>query len=795
MVATILILLFAGLLIAAVAYAIGRAQMRSTMSAVSHEVVQTTTAANTSTELGQWYTALFDSSFDAIILTDHEGRITARNTATEKLLGYSAEEAIGQHIDFLHPVVNQDQGWANIARVMADAMGTRTDVELAHKDGRSVSLPMTPSPLQVSTGEVLGIALVARHVLDQGETEELFHLAVESMPSGMVMVDEAGTIVLVNAEMERLFGYSRQELIGMPVDALLPKRYQGHHPKLRQDYHHATEKRAMGEGRELHAMRKDGTEFPVEVGLNPAQSSQAGLVLAVIIDISARRRQEELFHLAVEALPSGMIMVNRDGTIMLVNAEMERLFGYTREEFDGMPVEKLIPGRFQARHPHFRDEYHRAPHKRTMGEGRELYAMRKDGTEFPVEVGLNPAHTFDSGVVLAVIIDITARKRTEEHLRQSQKMEVIGQLAGGVAHDFNNLISVINGYADFVIDGLPEDSLLRQDAHEIRKAGERAASLTQQLLAYSRKQVLQPEVLDLHFVVREQQKLLSRLIGENIECSIIAPHELGRVLIDRGQLDQVIMNLALNARDAMPRGGKLTFELQDVDLDEEYVEEHVRVAVGSYVLMAVSDTGAGMDKETLAQIFEPFFTTKERGRGTGMGLSTIYGIINQSNGYIFAYSEPGRGSVFKIYLPRAGDAPASVRLSPHPGEAHGSETIMLVEDEESLRTLSARILMQAGYQVISAESATKALEMLEDPNIHADLLLTDVVMPGMSGPELVERIATDRPQLRVLYMSGYTDDTIVHHGVLSGGTHFINKPYSGPQLVRKVRSLLDDASL
>lgn len=397
-----------------------------------------------------------------------------------------------------------------------------------------------------------------------------------------------------------------------------------------------------------------------------------------------------------------------------------------------------------------------------------------------------------SDMVILHTEDVTEQRQTEEQLRLSQRLDAVGRLAGGVAHDFNNLLSVIISYAGFLIDELKEADPLRDDAIEIQKAGQRAAALTRQLLAFSRKQILEPVPLDVNKVITDFEKMLRRLLGEDIDIEVHLAEDLGTVFADPGQLEQVIMNLAVNARDAMPSGGKLTIETANVELDASYAAGHVAVKPGRYVMLSVADTGTGMDAETQSHIFEPFFTTKEKGKGTGLGLSTVYGIVKQSGGYISVYSEPGRGTTFKVYLPRVDVAVMSVMPKPVPSKVSGRETVLVVEDEEAVRKLAERILRSAGYNVLVAASGGDALLLCEEHGGAIDLLLTDVVMPQVSGRELAERLTGMCPKLKVLYMSGYTDNAIVHHGVLDAGMRFIGKPFAAAELTRKVREVLDE---
>jgi PAS domain S-box-containing protein len=387
-------------------------------------------------------------------------------------------------------------------------------------------------------------------------------------------------------------------------------------------------------------------------------------------------------------------------------------------------------------------------------------------------------------------VDITERKQLEEQYRQSQKMQAIGQLAGGIAHDFNNLLVVINGYAELVADELGESHRSRRDVDEIRAAARSAATLTRQLLAFSRRQILRPQVLDLNQTVRAAQKLLGRVIGENITLAMKLS-AVSRVSADPGQLEQVIINLAVNARDAMRDGGRLLIETADVNLDAEYAAQHTGARTGRHVLLAVSDTGVGMDEATRARVFEPFFTTKPAGQGTGLGLATVYGIVKQSGGSIWVYSEPGQGSTFKIYLPVATTA---MEPAPDPVETYalrGTETVLVVEDQADVRSSIERTLQRFGYTVIAAATGSEAIAAARASQGAIHLILTDVVLPGANGREVARQIIAGRPAVRVLYMSGYTDDAIVQHGVLEPGLAFIQKPFIGNDLVRRIREVLD----
>ena len=420
--------------------------------------------------------------------------------------------------------------------------------------------------------------------------------------------------------------------------------------------------------------------------------------------------------------------------------------------------------------------------------------LRKDGSVIYADVHSTSAVIDDLECNVGFFTDVTKRRQIEAQLRQAQKMEAIGTLAGGVAHDFNNILTTIIGYTDLMLETIDTDNPLTEELKEIKIAGKRAAALTRQLLAFSRKQIVQPKILDLNKLLTNIEKMLVRLIREDIEILMIQESALWKVEIDPGQMEQVIMNLVVNARDAMPIGGKLTIETVNIDLDENYFTDHgiVEKQPGSYVVLTVSDTGIGMGKEVQEHIFDPFYTTKEKGKGTGLGLSTIYGIVKQNNGFIWAYSEPGQGSTFKIYLPKVKRDVKEEEIEHPPVEnLSGSEIVLIVEDDNSLRKLAQKSLQPHGYRVLVAKNGEDALRISKEHEGTIDLMITDVVMPKMGGKETAERLQPLHPQMKVIYMSGYTDDAIVHHSVLAPGLNFLEKPFSPKGLAHKVRKVLD----
>ncbi len=502
----------------------------------------------------------------------------------------------------------------------------------------------------------------------------------------------------------------------------------------------------------------------------------------------ALRHSEARYRSLFERNQAGVFRSTPEGRFLDCNEAFAELFGYTREELLKLPASVLYPGGKEER-----DVRVASFLKTRQMKDMEICYLRKDGN--PVWVIQNVVAVKDedgSDVSEGTMVDISERRNLEEKLRQSQKMEAIGRLAGGIAHDFNNLLTVIEGYSRMLLDHLQNDREAQGQIKRIEDAAERAASLTQQLLAFSRKQVLQPKVINLNSLVENLGSLLQRLIGEHIDLQTTTAPNLGQVKADGVQIEQVIMNLVVNARDAMPEGGRLTLETGNVDLDKSYAADHPGVSPGPYVMLAVSDTGAGMTPETQARVFEPFFTTKELGRGTGLGLSMVYGIVKQSGGHIWIYSEVGHGTTFKVYLPRTEEAAESPSVrQPVASTIRGCETILLVEDDQALRDLVQSILASCGYSVVAPKDSQEAQIICEQraPSLH--LLLTDVVMPGISGRALAQTILSRNPAAKVLFMSGYTENAIIHHGVLDTGTHFLQKPFTPSILAAKVREVLD----
>jgi PAS domain S-box-containing protein len=633
------------------------------------------------------------------------------------------------------------------------------------------------------------------------ESEERFRKIYEGSPVGYQSLDPEGRILDVNPSWLALLGYQRQEVIGRQFGEFLT-------PASRADLSERFPRFlecGVTQASEFQVRRKDGEVRSIAFDGVFVRDGKGEPVFShcVLHDVTEHRRAEEAIRKSeeyqraiIDCSPLPIFSIDLDGNVLTWNASAEKTFGWEAHEVVGKPL-PIIPA-------DKKEEFDALRRRAVAGKqvsGLEFIRQRKNGELLNVSLWAAPVR--DAGgritAIVAFMEDITPRKKAEQEreklqsqLIQAQKLEAIGRLTGGVAHDFNNILTVIIGNADLARAEAGRESLLDELLGEIKEAGERGSGLVQQLLAFSRKQVLQPEVVNINEVVAEMDRMLRRILGEDVRLETVLAPDLGRVEADVGQMEQVLMNLAVNARDAMPGGGKLTIETANVELDQEYARGHVSVTPGPHVMVGVSDTGEGMSPEVLAHVFEPFFTTKEKGRGTGLGLATVYGIVKQSGGNIWVYSERGQGTAFKIYLPRVDRAPAGAKERDAGSEVRGgSETLLVVEDEEMVRNLAVRVLKGVGYTVLGAQDGLEALAIVREHDAPIHLMVTDVVMPGMSGPQLASQLLTFRPGMRVLYVSGYTDNAIVHHGVLDAGLHFLQKPFTPDGLLRKVRETLD----
>jgi two-component system cell cycle sensor histidine kinase/response regulator CckA len=641
------------------------------------------------------------------------------------------------------------------------------------------------------------LRIAGRLVMQQARlksSELRFRRLFESGGAGIVLWDLDGKLKQVNDAFLAMLGYTREEMLAgkLTWEAITPS------DRLATDTQARTQLGSIGFSprREREFVHKDGRRITTIVGSAPLEGTSE--CISHVTDISMQKRREEALRASEEQYralfdqsPFAKFLYEQ-GTLrfLAVNDTAVRNYGYSRAEFLRMTVEN-IRARENLAGPRARLG---ATDPGTPNVTPRKH-VKKDGGLIDVEVTGHELVLGATPCCIAVALDVTERNRMEERIRQAQKMEAIGNLAGGVAHDFNNLLSIILSYSQMLAAELSADDPKRDDLDEISKAAERAAALTRQLLAFSRQQILQPRILDLNAVIGGVTKMLRRLVGEDVELCVVSGAALGTVNADPGQIEQVLMNLVVNARDAMPDGGKLTIETSNVELDSAYGAIHTSVEPGAYVMLSVTDTGIGMDGATRERIFEPFFTTKEKGKGTGLGLSTVFGIVRQTGGSIEVSSEIGEGTTIKVYLPQADPAcEASPEAARDVQTRGGSETILLVEDEEQVRALTRTILERHGYHVLEAQSGGDALLLCEQHEAPIHLLLTDVVMRRMSGRALAARLATLRPEMKVLYMSGYTDEAIVRHGMLDSDVAFLQKPFTPATLTRKLREVLESPS-
>jgi len=634
------------------------------------------------------------------------------------------------------------------------------------------------------------------------ESEDRYRDLVEHSLDLIFTHDLQGGFLSVNPALVKLLGYDQSTILNMNVRDILA-------PEVRDQfssYVETVQREKAAKGLMVVQTATGGRRI---IEYNNTLRTE-GVVLPIVRSISrdvternraerALQKSEQKFRELFDNAPVGYQEYDMEGRISNINRTQLEMMGYSFEEMIGQPVWKFVVEEETIRQAALDKLTGMVP----PGQGFERPFRRKDGTTFPVLIQdrvLRDVHGRITGM-RSTVQDMTEWKKLErentvleEQLRQSQKMEAIGHLAGVIAHDFNNLLTVIKGYSEISLAGIEGSNPLNENLTEIKRASERAVDLTRQLLAFSRRQVLEMRVLDLNAILKGVEKMLRRIIGEDIELVMFMNKDLGKIKTDPGQIEQVILNLAVNARDAMPSGGKLTLETANVELTRDYVRTHLNLTPGAYVMLSVTDTGVGMPPEVRERIFEPFFTTKEKGKGTGLGLSTVYGIVKQSEGYIWVDSEPVRGTTFKIYFPVA-EEELEKELQERVGNAEipkGEETILIVEDDEAVRKMAALALGKKGYSVLVSRQAGEALNVCRERKEPIQLILTDVVMPQMSGPQLVESLRQVRQGFKVLYMSGYTDDAIDHHGVLEKGVNFIQKPFSIEGLAKKVREVLDN---
>ncbi len=774
-----------------------------TTQALAAMVAERQAAEGSSRGATETFHAVVEASPIAITAVDLAGRIIIWNAAAERTYGWAANEVMGGPLPHIPP---QEAHHSRnlVERALRGERVASVESRRLRRDGSLVEVDIAAAPIVDSGGAVVGVLALSNDITERKraeiavrESEERFRQLAEGIDEIFWLVAADGTTPLyISPTYEAITGRSRAEAfahgqlfldLAHPDDRSIVIAAIGRSGAL--DFQSDLEYRIVRPDGRIRWLR--GRSWPVH--------DEHGRIIRIgglTADVTEHRLAEEALRdsnatlqAILKASPVGISVIDLERRVRLWSPANERIFGWTAQEVVGHPS-PTVPD--DPRDPS-RLAIQRALFGLTVTDF-EAQRRRKDGTAIDLTFAAAPMRNEDGSItgVLVLTTDITDRKRLEAQLIQADKMQSVGRLAGGVAHDFNNLLTAIRGYSDLLLEDLTHESPGRSDVEAIRQAADRAASLTSQLLAFSRRQVLAPEVLDINRVVAGVEPMLGRLIGEDVTLRTNLETDSGWVSADEGQLEQVIVNLAVNARDAMPHGGTLVVETASVELDGAYARRHLGVTPGPYVRLTVIDTGLGLDEATKSRIFEPFFTTKERGKGTGLGLAMVYGTVRQSGGHITVDSEPGQGTTFRVHLPQV-EPPEEERRAREvePVPAGGSETLLLVEDDSAVRELTSAILRRYGYTVLVANDATEALAITRGPDAPCvDLLVTDVVMPGLSGRELAELLTASRPDLLVLYVSGYTDDQIVRHGVLEPGVAFLPKPFTPEALARRVRDIL-----
>jgi PAS domain S-box-containing protein len=751
------------------------------------------------------YQLLFEGNPNPMWVYDVETlRFLAVNEAAVRVYGYSREEFLAKTIVEIRPAEERPRLLALLEELPPDwhtALGSPGSWRHLCKDGTELDVEISSQPLSFDgrparVVQVLDVTARLRAEQALRESEARYRGLIENANDLIATIDLDRRFTTVNAAFERVLGYDRGELVGRPITDVVPEDSQ---QALRQAYEEKVDGTAAAATYEHELLAKDGTRITVEVASRVIEvDGRPAGIQAICRDLTERKRAaealratQERFQLVVEHSRDMIALFEADGRIIYTSPSHETTLGFRPDELEGHTFAEFV-------HPDDLEAVGSVLEDAVSGVPRESVARvrRSDGTYVTVE-GIASPILDESGELRMLVSssrDISERLRAaelEERLHQSRRLESVGRLAGGIAHDFNNLLTAMNGYGEIALARLAEpgaDEKLGECFEEIRHAGDKATMLVSQLLALSRRQVLQPTVLDLNHVVQDYEPMLGRLLGDDIHVRVALADDLGAVLADEGQLGQVIVNLAVNARDAMPAGGTLSMSTRNVTLEDTVGP----LPPGEYVMLAVEDTGLGIEPELLDQVFDPFFTTKGPGEGSGLGLATVLGVVEQSGGYVSVYSEPGVGTTFKVYLPRTELTPVPVPHEADHRTAGCGERLLLVEDNDAVRRLAYEVLELSGYEVRQAASPREALELCASDDQEIDLLVTDVVMPELNGRELADRLRAERPGLRVLYTSGYTDDAMISRGVLAPGMAFLQKPFSVEQLQRKLREVLAD---
>ena len=766
---------------------------------LAQDVTEQRTLERRSEESQQLFRALIDQSSEGIeVIEPDSGRYLDANERTCRDLGYGREELLSLRVFDVDPELTAAVYARRLEGLRASGSATYRTTH-RRKDGSTFPVELNLAYVRLDRDYLVA---GARDISERVKAEEalrfeqfLMKTLMDTVPDPIYFKDRESRFLRANRALARRLGVDHPDQLVGRTDRDF---FAGEHAEsARQD-----EQRILRTGEpvvnfEEHETWPDGREAWVSTTKMPLRDADGTVVgtFGVSRDITDRKRAEDLLRRSeadyrnlFEHATLGIYRSTADGCVLTANPALARMLGYEADELLQVNLARDVYANVSERVQLI------AQLAGADVAAAECQWKRKDGTPITVRLNMRAVRgsAGEAEVFEGLVEDVTAQRALEMQFRQAQRLEAVGRLAGGVAHDFNNILTAITGYSSLLLDGLAPGDPRCEDVEGIRAAAQRAATLTRQLLAFSRKQVLQPRVLDLNGVVSALDRMLQRLIGEDVKLELSLAPAVHPVRADPGQLEQVILNLAVNARDAMPEGGRLTIETADATFEESYAQQHAGAAPGRYVMLAVSDTGVGMDAETRSHLFEPFFTTKEVGKGTGLGLATVYGIVKQSGGHVWVYSEPGRGATFKIYLPQVDepvetDAPPAARRP----SAGGRETVLLAEDEAAVREVAAQILSQKGYFVLRAPDGQTALEMARAHPSRIHLLVTDVVMPGMTGPELAAALTAERPDVRVVYMSGYTSDAVVRHRILEQGMPYLQKPFTPEALTARVREVLD----
>ncbi|MBN2321605.1 MAG: PAS domain S-box protein [Acidobacteria bacterium] len=748
------------------------------------------------------YRMLVENSLQGLTIIQN-GRIVFCNNAFADICGYTTEElmALPEAKPIIHPADRETVVGRGHERLSGKSVPRHYEYRILRKDGSFRWLEAYASVIDYKgapAAQIVQLDITERKQAEISlrESEERFRLIAETVDEIFWIYDaEKEVATYLSPAFDRIWGYPREKIIDNPdrfLDRIHPddlKNLEDANKLIKNGQPFAYRYRVIQPDGSVRHIWNRGypiadtsgrTKRYVGVGQDVTEWKEAEEALI---------ESKEYYNRIINCIGDPLFVKNHEHRFVLVNDALCAFSGMRREELLGNYLFDTMPESLAA--------YLRKHEEEVLNTGNENISediLRDSGGSDCVVMTKKSLLTDKDGQkqIVGVIRDITEHKNLETQLLQAQKMEAIGILAGGVAHDFNNLLNVINGYSELLLEDMENNNPFREDVEQIHQAGQRAANLTSQLLAFSRKQILQAENLDLNTVISQMSTMLRRLIREDIEFVFVAHPDLKPIHADPAQIQQIVMNLAVNARDAMPTGGKLTIETANVDFDDNYIHKHPVAKPGKYAMMAISDTGIGMEEETKSHLFEPFYTTKERGKGTGLGLATVYGIVKQSNGFIWVYSEPGKGTTFKIYFPeKEGGAIKSETAFSSDSGFRGSETILVVEDEAAVRTLARRILKDSGYTVLEAREGTEALRLAKEYSDDIHMVITDVVMPGLGGAKLVAGLEAERPGIKALYISGYTDNAIVHHGILDSNVAFLQKPFTVEGLARKVREVLD----